>query len=278
MHTFIELAKAVIYGVLEGITEWLPISSTGHLILLSALLPMKVSGELWDVFLVTVQLGAVLAAAVVFRRRIIPLSVSRGRLTLYHDGIRLWRNVAVACIPCVVYKLVLDPVVGDRFYSPTTVAIMLILVGILFLLAERRLKNSSPSGDSCADITASQAALIGCFQLVAAVFPGTSRSGATIVGGLLLGLSRATATEFTFVLAVPVMAGESLLRILDFGLGFAPFELVILALGAASAFLVSFVAIGFLCEHVKKRDFTPFAVYRILLGVAVLAFFTLRAG
>ncbi|MCQ2432694.1 MAG: undecaprenyl-diphosphate phosphatase [Clostridia bacterium] len=281
MQTFIEFLKAVLYGIVEGITEWLPVSSTGHLILLEELLPMNISPEFWEMFLVVVQLGAILAVVILFWNKIFPFSFKKGTPFFRRDVWFLWFKIVVACLPGVIYAFVLDDIIGDVLYNYITVAVMLILVGIVFILVEnhmqkKQLAGHRPKVTSSAMITFMQAFLIGLFQLIAAALPGTSRSGATIIGGLLIGLSRTAAAEFTFFLAIPVMAGESLLKILKFGFDFSSSELLILITGTAVSFLVSIIVIRFLMDYIKKRDFKAFAWYRIVLGLIVLLYFIFR--
>ena len=275
MEVFIELLKAILYGIVEGITEWLPVSSTGHLILLEELLPMKVSEAFWEMFLVVVQFGAILAVVVMFWNRIFPFSFRWGEPFLKKDIWVLWFKILAACVPACVYAFVLDDIVEPYLYNYVTVAVMLIVVGIAFLLAERYLVRRTPAVTDTASITYRIALYIGLFQLIAAIFPGTSRSGATIIGGLLLGLSRTAAAEFTFFLAIPVMAGGSLLKLLKFGFSFTAFEAAVLAVGTAVSFLVSVVVIRFLLDYIRRRNFNVFAYYRIALGVLVLGYFWL---
>ncbi len=272
---FFELLKAILYGIVEGITEWLPISSTGHLILLEELLPMNVSDAFWEMFLVVVQLGAILAVVVLYRNKIFPFSFKKGEPLLRRDVLSLWFKIIVACVPAMVYAFVLDDIVEPYLYNYITVAVMLILVGVVFLIAEKFLVKRTPHITDSGAITYKLALLIGCFQLIAAIFPGTSRSGATIIGGLLLGLSRTAAAEFTFFLAIPVMAGGSLLKLLKFGFDFTMPEPAILALGTAVAFIVSLIVIRFLMDYVKRKNFNVFGYYRIVLGVSVLLYFLL---
>lgn len=275
MEVIFELLKAFLYGVVEGITEWLPVSSTGHLILLEELLPMQVTEAFWEMFLVVVQLGAILAVVVIFWNQIFPFSFKKGEPLLRRDIWSLWFKILIACVPACVYAFVLDDIVEPYLYNYITVAVMLIVVGIAFLLAERYLVRRTPAVTDTASITYRIALWIGMFQLIAAILPGTSRSGATIIGGLLLGLSRTAAAEFTFFLAIPVMAGGSLLKLLKFGFAFTALEAGILLVGTAVSFVVSIVVIRFLLDYVRRRNFNVFAYYRIVLGVAVLAYFLL---
>ena len=275
MEVIIELLKAFFYGVVEGITEWLPVSSTGHLILLEELLPMRVSESFWDMFLVVVQFGAILAVVILFWNQIFPFSFKKGEPLLRRNIWSLWFKILIACVPAMVYAFVLDDLVEPYLYNYITVAVMLIVVGIAFLFAERVLVKRTPSVTDTASITYRIAFWIGMFQLIAAILPGTSRSGATIIGGLLLGLSRTAAAEFTFFLAIPVMAGGSLLKLLKFGFSFTALETGILLVGTVVSFVVSIVVIRFLLDYVRRRNFNVFAYYRIVLGIAVLGYFLL---
>lgn len=275
MEVIIELLKAFFYGVVEGITEWLPVSSTGHLILLEELLPMRVSESFWEMFLVVVQFGAILAVVILFWNQIFPFSFKKGEPLLRRDIWSLWFKILIACVPAMVYAFVLDDLVEPYLYNYITVAVMLIVVGIAFLFAERVLIKRTPSVTDTASITYRIAFWIGMFQLIAAILPGTSRSGATIIGGLLLGLSRTAAAEFTFFLAIPVMAGGSLLKLLKFGFSFTALETGILLVGTVVSFVVSIVVIRFLLDYVRRRNFNVFAYYRIVLGIAVLGYFLL---
>ena len=277
----LEIIKAILFGVVEGITEWLPISSTGHMILLDSIMPLQVEPAFWDMFLVVIQLGAIFAVVILFWNMIWPLGISRkeevrgfslGKVTIKTEIMMLWFKVVVACLPAILFKVLgLDAVCDVYFYNPISVAMALILFGIAFILIENRKKEATTV--RIEDITFKMAALIGVFQLIAAAFPGTSRSGATIVGALLIGISRTAASEFTFILAIPVMFGASLLELLDFGWSFTSLEGVILVVGMITAFLVSMAAIRFLLSYVKKHDFKVFGWYRIVLGIVVLLYF-----
>ncbi|MGI6270080.1 MAG: undecaprenyl-diphosphate phosphatase [Candidatus Howiella sp.] len=267
----LDILIAALFGLVEGITEWLPISSTGHMILLNDLISMNVSEKFWDMFLVVIQLGAILAVVLLFWNRLFPFGKEKnGSIVVKKDIFSLWGKIIAACLPAAVIGLLFDEYFEALFYNKWTVAIMLILVGILFILLENRNKGKLPTVASTAEITYKAALIIGLFQLVAAIFPGTSRSGATILGGLMIGLSRKTAADFTFFLAVPVMFGASLLKIVKFGFGFTGLELAILLVGMAVAFIVSVLAIKFLLGYIKKHDFKVFGWYRIALGILVL--------
>ena len=268
----LEILKAVLFGIVEGITEWLPISSTGHMILLNEFVTLNVSEEFWEMFLVVIQLGAILAVVLLFWNKIFPFRF-REKPVVQKDIFVLWFKILVACVPAAVVGLAFDDVFDALFYNPWCVAIALIVFGIAFILIENRNKNLSPKITTLEDITYRTALIIGVFQLLAAIFPGTSRSGATIVGALLIGVSRTVAAEFTFFLAIPVMLGASLLKLLKFGFSFSGMELTILAVGMTVAFVVSILVIRFLMGYIKKHDFKVFGWYRIVLGVAVLCYF-----
>lgn len=267
---WIEYLKALILGIVEGITEWLPVSSTGHMILVDEFLKLNVSEEFLKMFLVVIQLGAILAVVVLYFGKLFPISREQGRLQVKEETISMWLKIVVSCIPAGIVGVFFDDEIDALFYNWKTVAIMLILFGILFLWVEKRNRGRLPVMDSLDALTYRAAVLIGLFQLIAAVFPGTSRSGATILGALLIGVSRTVAAEYTFFLAVPVMFGASALKLLKFGIHYTPEEVGILSIGLISAFVVSILAIRFLVGYIKKHDFTVFGWYRIVLGAAVI--------
>ena len=270
----IEILKSILYGIVEGITEWLPISSTGHMILLEELLPMKVSQSFWDVFLVVIQLGAILAVVVLYWHKIFPFNFkNKNRPFLRYDIFQMWFKIIVACIPAAIVGLLFDDWLNAHLYNAIVVAIMLVLVGIAFIIIENHNKDRRARVDTLQQLSWADALIIGVFQLIAAVFPGTSRSGATIIGGILIGMSRVTAAEFTFFLAVPVMLGASLLKLVKFGFVFTSSELVILLTGMIVAFVVSILVIKFLLSYIRRHDFKIFGWYRILLGAVVLGYF-----
>lgn len=272
----IEILKAILFGIVEGITEWLPISSTGHMILVNEFTTLKVSPEFWQLFLVVIQLGAIFAVVILFWNKIFPFGFQR-KFTVKKDIFSMWFKIIVACVPAAVIGLLFDDKIDELFYNYYTVAIALIVFGIAFIWIENRNKDRIPVYNSLADITYSVAVMIGVFQLIAAVFPGTSRSGATIVGALLIGVSRTVAAEFTFFLAIPVMLGASLLKVLKFDAAFTGSELMILGVGMLAAFVVSVIVIKFLMGYIKKHDFKIFGWYRIALGICVLGYFMLFA-
>ncbi len=278
----LELLKSLLFGVVEGITEWLPVSSTGHMILLDEFVRLSVSEEFMEMYLVVIQLGAILAVVLLFWGQLWPFQMpsaesGRGGHTfpgwIREDVFIMWLKIVVACIPAVIIELLAGDYLEVLFYNYQTVAIMLIVVGVLFILIENRQDGDGGQIDTIGRITYRTAFLIGIFQLFAAVFPGTSRSGATIIGGLVLGLSRTVAAEFTFYLAVPVMFGASFIKLLKFGFHYTASETGILAVGMISAFFVSVLVIQFLMGYIKKHDFKIFGWYRIVLGVLVLVSF-----
>lgn len=293
MENIFEILKAILFGIVEGITEWLPISSTGHMILLNEFVKLDVSEEFWNMFLVVIQLGAILAVVVLFWNIIWPFGMSGnvheffsnsgknglwdrkywtiGPISIKVEIILTWIKIVVACIPAIVFVLFdLDDFCDKYFYNAVGVSIALIVFGIAFILIENRNIGKAAKANELVEITWQMAALIGIFQLIAAAFPGTSRSGATIIGALLIGVSRKAASEFTFILAIPVMLGASLLEVLDFGFALTGSEWMILLVGMVSAFLVSIIVIKFLLSYIRKHDFKVFGWYRIVLGAIVL--------
>ncbi len=273
----IEIIKALVLGIVEGITEWLPISSTGHMILVDEFLKLNVSEEFKSMFLVVIQLGAILAVVVLYFKKLIPLDVQNKKLHWKKDTLAMWLKIIVSCIPAAIVGVFFDDELEAVFYNWQTVSAALILFGILFIIIEKRNRGREPKINSINDISYKTAVIIGIFQLIAAVFPGTSRSGATIVGALLIGVSRSVAAEYTFFLAVPVMFGASALKLVKFGFDFTSQELIILFVGLVSAFVVSILAIKFLMSYIKKHDFTAFGWYRIVLGAAVILYFALAS-
>lgn len=271
---FIEILKSALYGIVEGITEWLPISSTGHMILLEEILPMQVTQSFWEMFLVVIQLGAILAVVVLYWNKLFPFNfTNKNRPFIRYDIFTLWFKIIVACIPAAVVGLLLDDWLNEHFYNSIVVAVMLILVGAAFIFIENRNRDRRARVTSLSQISYLDAILIGVFQLIAAIFPGTSRSGAAIIGGLLIGVSRTIAAEFTFFLAIPVMFGASLLKLVKFGFAFTVPELLLLLVGMLVAFVVSILVIRFLMGYIKRHDFKVFGWYRIVLGIVVLLYF-----
>lgn len=275
----IEILKAIVYGIVEGITEWLPVSSTGHLILVEQLIPFKgVSENFFDMFDVVIQLGAILAVVILFWNKIWPFALTKkerkgqtGIASYFKKDIwALWFKILVSTIPAAAIGLLFDDLFNALFYNPTCVALALIVFGIAFIIIERWHKGRTFKINSLSEITYKTALLIGVFQVMAAIFPGTSRSGATIVGALLIGVSRTVAAEYTFFLAIPVMFGASLLKVVKFGFSFTALEIGVLITGTFVSFAVSLLAVRFLMEYVKKHDFQLFGWYRIILGAIVL--------
>lgn len=280
----IEILKSILFGIVEGITEWLPISSTGHLILVEQFVKFtNVSPDFWNMFQVVIQFGAILAVVILYWNKIWPITKNKekaiskkGLLSHFDKGIiSLWGKILVACIPAAVIGLLFDDVFEALFYDPTCIAIALIVFGIAFIIIENWNKGRKGQKEKNSQITYKDAIIIGIFQLLAAIFPGTSRSGATIIGGLLIGLSRPNAAEFTFYLAIPTMLGASLLKLVKFGFAFTGIELAILLVGMLVSFLVSILVIKFLMDYIKKHDFKVFGYYRIILGIIVIAYFAI---
>ena len=273
---FIELLKVIFLGIVEGITEWLPISSTGHMILVDAFIKLAVSDEFKEFFLVVIQLGAIMAVVVLYFKKLFPFEIKKvdgkNKLTSNKDTWILWGKVLIACIPAGVIGLLFDDFLDEHLYNAVTVALMLIIYGILFIIVERRNKGKEAKVKDLKSLTIKQALIIGGFQMLALI-PGTSRSGATILGAILIGISRKVAAEFTFFLAVPVMAGASLYKLLKFilkGAIITSSEWIVLVVGLLTAFIVSIWAIKFLMNYIKKNDFKAFGVYRVILGALVL--------
>ena len=268
--TLAEMLKAVILGIVEGLTEWLPVSSTGHMILVDEFIRLNVSTAFMDMFLVVIQLGAILAVVVLNAKKLNPFLGSKSRAER-RDTLDLWGKVIVACLPAAVIGLAFNKYMEEHFMNAPVVASMLILYGILFIVVERWNKRRTPRVDSLAALDYRTAFIIGVFQVLSLV-PGTSRSGATILGGIIFGTSRYVATEFTFFLAIPVMFGASFLKLVKFGWHYTGAELLILAVGMVTAFVVSILSIQFLLRYIKRNDFTAFGWYRIALGILVLAY------
>ena len=271
-----ELLKVILLGIVEGITEWLPISSTGHMILVDEFIHLQVSDAFMNMFLVVIQLGAIMAVVVLYWNTLLPLERTSKGVRINWQTMNMWCKIVVACIPAAIVGLLWEDVFNALFYNYQTVAVMLILFGIFFIIVENRNKHTKPRVNDLAGISYGQALIIGLFQLIAAVFPGTSRSGATIVGSLMIGISRTAAAEFTFFLAIPVMFGASLLKLVKFGFHFTGWELLLLLVGMVVAFFVSMLAIKFLMSYIKKNDFKVFGWYRIILGAVVLIYFGVR--
>ncbi len=277
MIEFIEILKVIFLGIVEGITEWLPISSTGHMILVDEFIKLAVSEEFKEFFLVVIQLGAIMAVVVLYFKKLFPFEFKKvdgkNKITSNKDTWILWGKVLIACVPAGIIGLLFDDLLDHYLYNAITVSLMLIIYGILFIIVERRNKGKEERVKDLKSLTIKDAIIIGAFQILALI-PGTSRSGATILGGILIGISRSVAAEFTFFLAIPVMVGASLYKMLKFiklGVAMATFEWVVLVVGLITAFVVSIIAIKFLMNYIKKNDFQVFGVYRIILGLIVLA-------
>ena len=272
--------KAILFGIIEGITEWMPISSTAHMKILNVFFPLEVSSAFYEVFEVVIQLGAILALLLVFWNKVWPFGRSdnplgKGALSdIKKDKFFLWLKIILACMPAIVFELFLD----DKFNfvnennEMKVIGISLIVVGLVFLFVEMIVRNKKFTVTSTKKITILQAIVIGLAQLIAAIFPGVSRSGATIIAALLIGISRSAATEFTFELAIPVMFGASLMKILKYGAAFSVTEIMIMLFGCVSAFMVSLFMIRFVLNYVKRNTFTVFGIYRVLMGLVVLFF------
>lgn len=269
---FIEIIKVIILGIIEGITEWLPISSTGHMILADEFIKLNVSDAFKDMFLVVIQLGAIMAVVILFFHKLNPFSPRKSG-TEKKETFFLWFKVAVACIPGLT-GFVLNDIMDKLFYNYKTVALTLILYGILFIVIENRNKSREYKVNNLSQLSYTTAFLIGLFQILAFI-PGTSRSGATIIGAMLIGTSRYVAAEFSFFLSIPAMFAASAYKMYKFGFDFTGTEILVLVVGMLSAFIVSVLAIRFLMQYIKNKDFKVFGYYRIILGVIVLLYFAL---
>ncbi len=268
---FVELLKAVLLGIVQGITEWLPVSSTGHMILLDELLPLQVSSAFKELFFVVVQLGSILAVLVLYFHKLNPFSSTKTAVERKQTWL-LWAKVLVASIPVGVVGILFDDWINKTFFRWQVIVAALALYGVLYIVLERRRKGTAPRIATLEDLSWKDAFGIGLFQTLAVV-PGTSRSGSTILGGIILGVDRAVAAEFSFFLALPAMAGASLIKIVKIGLGFSALEWAVLAIGCLSAFMVSLIAIKFLVGYVRRHDFSVFGWYRIALAAVVTIFF-----
>lgn len=272
MLDFIELLKTILLGIVEGITEWLPISSTGHLILIDAFIKLNQSEAFKEMFFVIIQLGAILAVLVLYLKKLNPFSLKNGLVTINRDTLSLWTKILVSCIPAAIIGLVFNDVIDSLFYNFQTVGVTLILYGVLFIIIERWKFKKNPTITSLKKISYRTALIIGAFQLLALI-PGTSRSGVTIIGAMLIGASRAIAAEYTFLLAIPVMFGASLVKLAKFGSTFIPNEIIILFIGMLVSFIASIISIKFLIRYIQKHDFKVFGWYRIVLGLFIIIIF-----
>lgn len=271
--SIVELVKVIILGIVEGLTEWLPISSTGHMILVDEFIKLDVSPAFMDMFLVVIQLGAILAVVVLNFEKLNPWSAWKTRAEK-RDTFSLWAKVIVACVPAAVIGLAFNDFMEEHFMTAPVVASTLIFYGIMFIIVENYNKHRRPRVSDLARLDYKTALIIGMFQVLSLV-PGTSRSGATILGGILFGTSRYVATEFTFFLAIPVMFGASLLKMVKFGLHYTGAEVLILIVGMVTAFIVSILSIKFLLSYIRTNDFKAFGYYRIVLGIIVVAYLLL---
>lgn len=289
MESFIEILKVIFLGIVEGITEWLPISSTGHLILVEEFVKLNVSQEFWDMFMVVIQLGAILAVVVLYWKDLWPfrnkkpkhenvtkVEKAAGVLCRFVkiDKMIMWFKILVSCLPAIIIGLPFNDFIEEKFNNWFVVSVMLIVYGVMFLIVEDYNEKRQAKYNSISEITWKTALFIGFFQVLSLI-PGTSRSGATIIGGILVGASRTVAAEYTFFLAIPVMFGASLLKIVKFGMNFTSWEVVILLVGMVVSFVVSILAIKFLMGYIKKHNFKVFGWYRIVLGIIVILFFTI---
>lgn len=274
---FIEILKAILFGIVEGITEWLPISSTGHMILLDEFIHLNVSEEFYKLFEVVIQLGAIMAVVIIYFKTICPWGFGKTKEDT-KETLNLWGKILVACIPAAIIGILFDDWLDEHLYNGIVVALALIVYGIAFIVIESK-NIGSRDTKKLSDITYKQAVSVGAFQLLSLV-PGTSRSGSTILGGLAVGLERSTASKFTFFLAIPVMAGASLLKLLKYimkvGFVFNANELIILGVGCLVSFIVSILVIRFLMNYIRKHDFKVFGYYRIVLGIIVLLYFFIK--
>ena len=273
---FVEMLKVIFLGIVEGITEWLPISSTGHMLLVDEFIRLDMTDSFKEMFFVVIQLGAILAVVLLFWKKMFPFQFKdKTQPVVRKDIFSLWFKVVVACIPGAAVTILFDDYIEAHLHTPVVIAIALIFYGVAFILIENWNKTREPKIKTLADISYQTAFMIGLFQVLS-IIPGTSRSGATIIGGLIIGVSRVAVAEFTFYLAVPVMLGMSLLKLLKFGFAFTGAEFVILGVGTVVAFLVSIVVIRFLMSYIRKHDFKVFGWYRIVLGALVLVYFAFR--
>ncbi|MBE6787368.1 MAG: undecaprenyl-diphosphate phosphatase [Ruminococcaceae bacterium] len=271
----VDILKSVLLGIIEGITEWLPISSTGHLIVADEFIKLNMSAEFMEMFNVVIQLGAILAVVVIYFKQMWPFSLKKEDRYIKKDTFSMWFKVIVAILPAAIIGIPLDDFFEAKFHNYIVVALALVIYGVAFIVIEKKNKALTPKINSISEISYKTALLIGCFQALSLI-PGTSRSGSTILGAILLGVSRVAAAEFSFYMAVPVMFGASAIKLLKFGFNFTTPQMIILLVGMITAFVVSVVAIKFLISYIKKRDFSAFGYYRIVLGVIVLLYFVLK--
>lgn len=271
----LEILKAIIFGIVEGITEWLPVSSTGHLILLDEFLKLNQGEAFFEMFEVVIQLGAILAVAVIYFHKLNPFSPKKTQKQKMLT-VQTWIKVLIGCVPAGVVGILFNDIIDEKLYNGYVVAAMLILYGILFIIVENYHKGKAPKVTSISQLTLPMLLIIGVFQMLALI-PGTSRSGATIVGALIIGVSRGVAAEFTFFLAIPVMFGASVLKLFKFGFHFTGMQAAVLLVGMAVSFAVSIFVIKFLMKYIQNHDFKVFGYYRIILGVVVFLYFGITA-
>ena len=272
---FLDIIKTIIIGIVQGITEFLPVSSTGHMILVDALIHMNVTEVFMEMFLVVIQFASILAVIILYFKKLNPFSF-RMTHAQRKDTFVLWTKVAIACVPAAVIGLLFDDILNELFYNYVTVAVTLIFYGIIFVILETRNKNRTFEVTELSELSYKSAVIIGMFQLLALI-PGTSRSGSTILGAMLIGTSRVVSAEFSFFLAIPIMLGASALKLVKFGFNFSGSEILILLTGMVVAFAVSVGAIMFLMGYIKKHDFKAFGYYRIVLGLIVLIYFGINS-
>lgn len=275
--TFIDVLKVIFLGIVEGITEWLPVSSTGHMLLVDEFIKLNITPEFKEMFFVVIQLGAILAVVLIFWNKMFPFQFSDKRKPIIkYDIFSMWFKVVVACIPGAVVTLLFDDFIDAHLHTAVVIALTLIIYGVAFIVVENRNHHRRPKIRKLNEITYQTAFIIGLFQVLS-IIPGTSRSGSTIIGALIIGVSRVAAAEFTFFLAVPVMFGLSFIKLIKFGFAFTGAEVATLAIGTITAFVVSLFAVKFLMSYVKKHDFKIFGIYRIILGIIVLIYFGIFA-
>ena len=275
--TFIDVLKVIFLGIVEGITEWLPVSSTGHMLLVDEFIKLNITPEFKEMFFVVIQLGAILAVVLIFWNKMFPFQFSDKRKPIIkYDIFSMWFKVVVACIPGAVVTLLFDDFIEAHLHTAVVIAFTLIIYGVAFIVVENRNHHRRPKIRKLNEITYQTAFIIGLFQVLS-IIPGTSRSGSTIIGALIIGVSRVAAAEFTFFLAVPVMFGLSFIKLIKFGFAFTGAEIATLAIGTITAFVVSLFAVKFLMGYVKKHDFKIFGIYRIILGIIVLIYFGIFA-
>lgn len=273
--SFSQIAIVIALGIIEGITEWLPISSTGHMLLFDNILTINASESFKSMFFVVIQLGAILAVVILYWHKLWPIAKENNNFIWKKETLNLWLKTIIAIIPSGLVGILLDDWMEEHLHTPLVIALALIVYGALFIVIEQQNKTKTPITKSTADITIHLALYVGLFQILSLV-PGTSRSGATIIGALLLGFDRTTAAEFCFFMGIPTMAGASFIKLLKFGFNFTATEVFILCIGSLTAFLVSLAVIKFLMSYIKKRDFTIFGIYRIILGSLILTLLALK--